>query len=68
LSGYQDLTVHPKAKRSGIRMVNSWTLFVSGFQMVKTKWQIPFESQTGYFLTSLDGFGMNKIFFMALFI
>jgi hypothetical protein len=39
----------------------------SGFQMVETKWPPQFENQTGYFLTSLNRFGMNKIFFMALF-
>jgi hypothetical protein len=27
----------------------------------------PFEIRTGYFITSQDCFGMNKIFFMALF-
>ncbi len=27
---------------------------------------LPFKNQTGYFLTSLDRFGMNKIFLMTL--
>jgi hypothetical protein len=43
----------------------------SGFQMVKTKWPLPFESWTNRSgpdhlkagLTSLDRFVMNKIFF-----
>ncbi len=47
-------------------------LFVR-FQMVETKWPpilaailfLPFESRTGHFLTSLDCFGMNKIFLMT---
>ncbi len=42
--------------------------YLSGFQMVKTKWPLPFESRTGLFSSaSQDRFVMNKIFFMTLF-
>jgi hypothetical protein len=50
---------HPKAGLSGFQMVISRTLFGSGFQM-------PFESRSEDFLTSLDRFVVNKIFFMTL--
>jgi hypothetical protein len=43
------------------------TLFVSGFQMVSTILFLPFEIQTGYFLTSLDRFGKKNILFMTIF-
>jgi hypothetical protein len=39
---------------------------VSGFQMVAAILFLPFEIRTGYFLTSLDRFGMNKFFFMTV--
>jgi hypothetical protein len=38
----------------------------SGYRMVAAILFLTFEIQTGYFLTSLDRFGMNKIFFMTL--
>jgi hypothetical protein len=42
--------------------------FLSGFQMVLAAISfLPFENQTGHFLTSLVHFVMNKIFFMTLF-
>ncbi len=37
--------------------------YLSGFQMVKTKWPQPFESQTKVFLTSSQNrFGIKKYF------
>jgi hypothetical protein len=52
----------PNTGLSGIQMVIFRTLFVSGFQMVAAILFLSFEIRTGYFLTSLDRFGMNKIF------
>jgi hypothetical protein len=48
----------------------------SGFQLIKTKWLLPFESRTNRSspdhlkagLTSLDRFVTNKIFYMTLFL
>jgi hypothetical protein len=56
----------PNTKLSGIQMVIFRTLFVSGFQMVVAILFLPFEILTRYFLTCLDHFGTNKIFFMTL--
>jgi hypothetical protein len=57
----------PNTEPSDIRMVIFRTLFITGFQMVAAILFLPFEIRTGYFLNSLDRFGMNKIFFMTIY-
>jgi hypothetical protein len=67
ISRYSDLCYKysnpPNTEPSGIQMVIFRKLFVSRFQMVAAILFLPFEIRTRYFLTSLDRFGMNKIFF-----
>jgi hypothetical protein len=58
----------PNTGLSGIRMVIFRTIFLSGFQMVSAILFLLFEIRTGYFLTSLDRFGMNKLFLWPLLI
>ncbi len=42
--------------------------YLSGFQMAKPKWPLPFESRTGLFSSaSLDRFIQKIILFMTLF-
>ncbi len=42
-------SIHPKAGYPAFKWFTFRTLFGSGYQMVKTRWWIPFESRTGYF-------------------
>jgi hypothetical protein len=57
---------HPRAGCPAFEWLAFRTLFVSGYQMVAAILFLASESRTSHFLTSLDRFGMYKIFFMTL--
>jgi hypothetical protein len=62
-------SIHPKAGRSGIRMVNSWTLLKSGFQMLNGGHLFTIWKPDRSFLTSsLDRFGIKKYFIHGSFL